>query len=89
MGFFGDINFCTLEACKMLKREGESLVSRRHNCHSSLSLFIDRLDSDIGIIGAPFDTAVSYRPGKIVLMFLYRLPCVADIHPSKEHPSSM
>ena len=69
MGLFRNINFCTLEACKMLEREGESLVSKRHKSYSSLSLFIDRLGSDIGIIGAPFDTAVSYRPGKIVSTF--------------------
>ena len=34
------------------------------------SACIDRLRSDIGIIGAPFDTAVSYRPGKTVLTLL-------------------
>ena len=82
MGFFRNIDFCTLEACKMLKREKESLVSRVHNSYSSFSPFIDRLDSDIGIIGAPFDTAVSYRPGKIVITFLYHLPYVVKIHPS-------
>ena len=34
---------------------------------------VDRLVSDIAIIGAPFDTAVSYRPGKTVMAFFLSL----------------
>ena len=34
---------------------------------------VDKFVSDIGIIGAPFDTAVSYRPGKTVMTFFLSL----------------
>ena len=34
---------------------------------------LDKVVSDIGIIGAPFDTAVSYRPGKTVMALFLSL----------------
>ena len=53
----------------MLEREGHTIVSK---AEGFLEPPIESLNSDIGIIGAPFDTAVSYRPGKFFVLILLR-----------------
>ena|ERR1700728_2423635 len=35
------------------------------------------VEFDIGIIGVPFDTAVSYRPGELYVLFMFRSLSVA------------